>query len=79
MTKRDVEIQALLLRHRANGCLSGLVKWQNSFNAEQSEIAMKALQERYHQLEAEADGLDSLAEQWEEFGPHFANSPPAKQ
>ena len=71
MTKRDVEIQALLLRHKANGCISALVRWQNSDNREQAPIAMKALQERVHQLEAEADGLDALVEQWEEFGPYF--------
>lgn len=71
MTKREVEVQAMLLRHRANGCISGLVKWQNSYNTETAPIAMKALQERALQLEAEADGLDALVEQWAEFGPHF--------
>lgn len=75
MTKREVEIQAALLRHRANGCISALVRWQNSLNTEQAPLAMKALQERVIQLEAEADGLDALAEQWDEFGPHFDAQP----
>ena len=79
MTKRDVEIQALLLRHRANGCISAISKWENSMNPQRAPEALAALRARLHQLEAEADGLDRLAEQWDEFGPYFANSPPAKQ
>lgn len=71
MTKREVEIQALLLRHRANGCLSAIGKWEASFNQEAAKVALPALRARFHQLEAEADGLDALAEQWEEFGEYF--------
>lgn len=71
MTKREVEIQALLLRHRANGCISAITKWEDSFNEESKPVALAALRARFHQLEAEADGLDALVEQWDEFGPHF--------
>jgi len=71
MTKREVEIQALLLRHRANGCISAISKWKNSFNAEAAKDALPALRARVHQLEAEAAGLEALAEQWDEFGEHF--------
>lgn len=72
MTKRDVEIQALLLRHRANGCISAISAWESSTNTQRAPEAIAALRARFHQLEAEAGGLDSLAEQWDEFGPHFA-------
>jgi hypothetical protein len=71
MTKRDIEIQASLLRHKANGCISAIGKWRDSTNEEQKPIAIAALQTRVHQLEAEADGLDALVEQWDEFGEHF--------
>lgn len=71
MTKRDVEIQAMLLRHRANGCISAITKWEASFNLEAQDAALPALRARFHQLEAEADGLDALAERWDEFGKHF--------
>lgn len=71
MTKREVEIQALLLRHRANGCMSGLSRWEFSTNEEAKKYAVPALKVRAHQLEAEADGLDALVEQWDEFGQYF--------
>jgi hypothetical protein len=76
MTKREVEIQALLLRHRANGCISAITKWEDSFNEKSKPVALAALRARFHQLEAEADGLDALVEQWDEFGPHFEVSKP---
>lgn len=76
MTKREVEIQALLLRHRANGCISAIASWENSSNRERAPAAIKALQDRYQQLEAEAAGLDALVEQWDEFGPYFADEEP---
>ena len=72
MTKRDIEIQAMLLRHRANGCISAITKWESSLNLEARDAALPALRARFHQLEAEADGLDALVEQWDEFGEHFA-------
>lgn len=71
MTKRDVEIRAMLLRHKANGCISSIITWRDSTNAEEAKIAIPAIKARYHQLEAEAAGLDSLVEQWDEFGEHF--------
>lgn len=72
MTKRDIEIQALLLRHRANGCISAISRWEMSTNFETAKIALPALRARYATLEAEADGLDRLVEQWDEFGPYFS-------
>lgn len=75
MTKREIEIQALLLRHRANGCITAIVSWEGSYNEEQKSVALAALRARVHQLEAEADGLDALVEQWEEFGPYFKPAP----
>ena len=71
MTKRDVGIQALLLRHRANGCMSKIGDWQNSTNTEMAQLAIPALRARIVQLEAEADGLVALAEQWDEFAEYF--------
>lgn len=71
MTKREIEIQALLLRHRANGCITAITRWESSYNEEQRAAALAALRSRFHQLEAEADGLDALIEQWDEFGQHF--------
>jgi hypothetical protein len=71
LTKREIEIQALLLRHMANGCITAIVDWQDSSNEEQKPVALAALRARVHQLEAEAGGLDALVEQWEEFGPYF--------
>ena len=71
MTKRDIEIQALVLRHRANGCISAISKWEMSTNFDAQKVALPALRARFHQLEAEADGLESLAEQWDEFGQYF--------
>lgn len=71
MTKREVEIQALLLRHRANGCISAITRWESSYNEETKPTAIAALRSCFHQLEAEANGLDALVEQWEEFGPYF--------
>lgn len=76
MTKRDVEIQVLLLRHRANGCISAITKWQESLNHEAAKDAIPALRARFHQLEAEANGLEALAEQWDEFGAYFQPIPP---
>jgi hypothetical protein len=75
MTKRDVEIQALLLRHRANGCVTALSSWRYSTNTEAAKVAIPALEARYQTLEAEAAGLDALVEQWDEFGPHFEKGP----
>lgn len=71
MTKRDVEIQALLLRHRANGCMAAIHKWEMSTNREAAEIAIPTIRARIFQLEAEASGLDDLVEQWDEFGKYF--------
>ncbi len=76
MYKREVEIQALLLRHRANGCISAITQWEASPNTQRAPSAIKALQDRYQQLEAEAAGLDALVEQWDEFGPYFADKEP---
>lgn len=72
MTKREVEIQALLLRHRANGCISALSGWRDSVNVEAAKIAIPALEARFQTLKAEAAGLEALVEQWDEFGPYFS-------
>lgn len=71
MTKQEVVIQAMLLRHQANGCISALTRWEYSSNNEAKAVAMPALQAEYQVLEARADGLDALVEQWDEFGQYF--------
>lgn len=73
MTKQEVEIQALLLRHQANGCMSAISRWRYSLNSEAKDVAIPALEAEYQILEARADGLDALAEQWDEFGQYFEN------
>lgn len=76
MTKREVEIQALLLRHQANGCLSALTSWEYSTNTEARAIAMPALRAEFQVLDARAKGLEELVEQWDEFGLHFEEPRP---
>lgn len=71
MTKKEVEIQALLLRHQANGCLSAITRWEYSTNIEARKIAIPALRAEFQVLEARAQGLEDLVAQWDEFGPYF--------
>lgn len=71
MTKREVEIQALLLRHQANGCMSAIKKWEHSGNRAAAVIALPAIKAEVHVLQARANGLDDLVAKWDDFGPYF--------
>lgn len=71
MTKKEVEIQAMLLRHQANGCISAITRWEYSTNTEARNIAIPALKAEFQVLEARAQGLDDLVTQWDEFGLYF--------